>query len=147
MCCSHHDCHFCHSCCHFLVDCCLTHRCHCSADAFANAATSRRAFASHSPGWLLRGFSLRHNLLTRHHLSMCRLVVVLPLIVPPSHLPRLAVASPLVAPPLPLNVPAAASQHAIASPCIGASNSLLLFVKNTPPAAGRLFFWMLDASG
>jgi hypothetical protein len=56
MCHSHHDCRFCHSCCHFLVDCCLTHHCHCSADAFANAATSRRAFASHLPGWLSRGF-------------------------------------------------------------------------------------------
>jgi hypothetical protein len=40
MCRSHDNCHFCHSCCHFLVDCCLTHRCHCSANAIANAATS-----------------------------------------------------------------------------------------------------------
>ncbi len=40
MCLSHHDCNFCHNCCRFLVDCCLTHHCHCSADAFANAATS-----------------------------------------------------------------------------------------------------------
>ena len=37
-----------------------------------------------------------------HRLSMCRLVVTLPLITPPSCLPRLVVPSPLVVPP-PLN--------------------------------------------
>jgi hypothetical protein len=92
-----------------LVDCFLTHHCHCSANAFANAATSRRAFISHSPGWLLCGFSSRHNLLTCHCLLMRRLVVVLPLVAPPSHLPRLVVTLPLFAPPLPLNALAAAS--------------------------------------
>jgi hypothetical protein len=140
MCHSHHDCYFCHSCCRFLVDFCLTHHYHCSANAFANAATSGCAFASHSPGWLSRGFSLRHNLLMRHRLSTHRLVVVFPLIVPPSHLPQLVVALPLVAPPLPLKALAAASRRVIASPCIGTSNFLLPFVKNTPPAPGRHFF-------
>jgi hypothetical protein len=79
----------------------------------------------------------------RHRFSMRRLVVVSPLFVPPSHLPWLVVASPLVAPPLPLNVPAAASRRNIASPCVGASNSLSPFVKNTPPTPSRLF--CLDA--
>jgi hypothetical protein len=40
MCHSHHDHHFCHSCCCFLVDCYLTHHCHCFADAIANATTN-----------------------------------------------------------------------------------------------------------
>jgi hypothetical protein len=144
---SSHNYHFCHSCCRFLVGYCLTHCCHCSANAFANATTSQRAFASHSPGWLLRGFLSRHSLLTHHRLLMPHLVVVSPLVALPSHLSQLVVASPLVAPPLPLNAPTAASQRTIASPCIGASNSLLPFVKNTPPAPGRLFFLMLVASG
>ncbi len=100
MCRSHHDCRFCHSCYRSLLDCCLTHRCHFSADSFANAATSQCAFASHSPGWLSRGFASRRNLLTRHCLSTRRLVVVSPLVAPPSHLPRLVVALPLIAPPL-----------------------------------------------
>jgi hypothetical protein len=149
MCRSHHDCHFCHSHCHFLVDCCLTHHCHCSADAFANGATSQRTFASHSPGWLSRSFSLRNNCLTRHRLLTRRLVVLSTLIAPPSHFPQLVVASPLITPSLlsmcplpPLN-----SQRVIASPRVGTSNFLSPFVKNTPPTPSRLFFWTLDASG
>jgi hypothetical protein len=43
------------------------------------------------------------------YLLLVSMVVMSPLVAPPSHLPRLVVASPLVAPPLPLNPPAAAS--------------------------------------
>jgi hypothetical protein len=140
MCRSHHDCRFCHSRSGFLVDCSLTHHCPCSANAFANAATSRCAFASHSPGWLLHGFSSRHNLLTCHRLSTRRLVVVSPLVAPPSHFPRLVVASPLFAPPLPLNAPAAASRRVIPSPRVGSSYSLSPFVKNNPPPRAGFSF-------
>ncbi len=134
------DCRFCHSRRRFLVDCCLTHHCHCSANAFANAATSRRAFASHSPGWLSRGFSSRHNLLTCHRLSTRRLVVESPLSAPPSHFPRLIVTSPLFALPLLLNAHAAAPRRVIASPRVGASNSLSPFVKNNPPPPAGFSF-------
>jgi hypothetical protein len=40
---SHPDHCFCHSCCRFLSDCCLTHHYHCSADAIANATTNATA--------------------------------------------------------------------------------------------------------
>jgi hypothetical protein len=42
---SHHDRRFPHSCCRLLVDCCLTHHCHCSANAIANAPTNFVSFA------------------------------------------------------------------------------------------------------
>ncbi len=144
MCRSHQDCHFCHSCCRFLVDCCLTHRCHYSADAFANAAISRHAVASHPLGWLSCGFLSRHNLLTCHRLTTCRLVAVSSFIALPSHLPWLVVTLPLFAPPLPLNVPAAATRRVITSPRIGASNSISLLSRIThPPPAGFSFGrWM-----
>jgi hypothetical protein len=35
---SHHGCRLCPSCCHTLVDSCLAHCCHCSANAIANTA-------------------------------------------------------------------------------------------------------------
>ncbi len=99
----------------------------------------QRLHSSHLPGWLLHGFLLCHNLLTRHRLLALGLVIVSPLVALPSHLPWLVVASPLVTLPLPLNGPAATSWCIIASPCIGASNSLSPFVKNNPPAPSRLF--------
>jgi hypothetical protein len=43
MCCSHHNHHFCHSCCRFLADCCLTHCCHYPTNAVANAANNATA--------------------------------------------------------------------------------------------------------
>jgi hypothetical protein len=98
------------------------------------------------PGWFLRGFLLRRNLLLHQRLLMRHLVVVSPLVAPPSHLPWLVVASPLVAPPPPLNVPTAASQRTVASPCASALTSCSPLVKNTPPIPGRLFFWMPGAS-
>jgi hypothetical protein len=106
---SPHDRRFHHSCCRFLVDCWLINHCHCPANAIANATTNQCAIASHLPGWLLHGFLLRHNLLMRTHFSMHCLVVLLPLVAPPSHLPWVVVASPLVAMPLSLDAPAAAS--------------------------------------
>jgi hypothetical protein len=144
MCHSHHNCRFCHSHRRVLVDCCLTHHCHCSANAFANAATSRCAFASLLSGWLSRGFSLRHNLLMHHRLLTHHLVVVSPFIVPPSHFPQLVVTLPLFAPPLPLNAPTATSWRVIASPHVGASTSLSPFVKNHPPPPAGFSFgqWM-----
>ncbi len=50
-----------------------------------------------------------------HHLSMCQLVVTLPLIAPPSHLPGLVFPSPLVAPP-PLNASAMLMGHPLVCP-------------------------------
>jgi hypothetical protein len=75
---------------------------------------------------------------------MCHLVVESLLSALLSHFPRLVVTSPLFAPPLPLNVPAAASRHVIASPRIGASNSLSPFFNNNPlPLADFSFLrWM-----
>ncbi len=81
-----------------------------------------------------------------HRLLLRRLVVMSPLIAPPSCLPRLVVASLLVAPPWPLNAPAATSRCAISSPCAGASTSCLPLIKNTPPAPGRIFFWTPGAN-
>jgi hypothetical protein len=74
-----------------------------------------------------------------HVASHCTTTVVLPLVAPSSCLPWLVVASPLVTPPLPLNVPVAASQRVITSPCAGASNSRLPFVK--PPAGFSFGCW------
>jgi hypothetical protein len=49
MCHSLHDHRFCHSRCHFLLDCCLTHCCHCSTNAIANTATNATATTHHPP--------------------------------------------------------------------------------------------------
>ena len=81
----------------------------------------------------------RHCLLVRR----CRLVVVLPLVAPPSCLPWLVVASNLVALPQSLDTPAPASQSAVALPCARTTTSHLPLVRNTPPTPCRLFF--LDA--
>jgi hypothetical protein len=85
---------------------------------------------------------------------MSHLAVVSPLVALPSCLPQLVVASPLVAPPLflmrlllPLDKTAAASQCASASPHANALTSHSPLVTKTPPAPGRLFFWMPGASG
>jgi hypothetical protein len=82
----------------------------------------------------------RHCLLVRR----CRLVVVLPLVAPPSCLPWLVVASNLVALPQSLDTPAPASQSAVALPCARTTTSHLPLVRNTPPGLGRLLF--LDAA-
>jgi hypothetical protein len=109
--------------------------------------TSWCADASHSLGWLLCGFLSRCNLLMRHHLLTHCPVAALLLVALPSRLPRLVVASPLVTLPWPLDVPTAASQHAVASPHASALTSHLPLVKNTPPAPSRLFFLTLGING
>jgi hypothetical protein len=93
--------------------------------------------ASHLPGRSLRGFSLRHNLLMRNCLSTRRLVVVSPLVVPPSRLPwRVVVASPLIAPPPPLDAP---SPHLAPAPQL--LICLLLRIPHPPPAGFSFRCW------
>ncbi len=85
--------------------CCVTYSRAVSLPLMLAPLDSQGTVASHLPGWLLHGFSLLCNLLKRHRLLMRRLVVVLPLVAPPSCFHPLVVASPLITPPPPLNRP------------------------------------------